>query len=133
MIETMRREGHTRWCTPAGHTNLGQMLQKLCIADGVALVNIVRKPEHVELLRGLGAKYVCDSSAETFMRDLTEALVATSATIAFDAIGGGKQASQILTCMELAANSKATSYSRYGSTTHKQLYIYGVSTAVRPC
>jgi NADPH2:quinone reductase len=125
MVETMRREGHTALVHTAAASNLGQMLQKLCIADGVALVNIVRKPEQVELLRSIGARYVCDSSAESFMNDLTKALIETSATIAFDAIGGGKLASQILMCMEIAAASKATGYSRYGSTTHKQLYIYG--------
>ncbi len=125
MVETMRREGHTALVHTAAASNLGQMLQKLCIADGVPLVNIVRKPEQVELLRSLGAKYVCNSSAETFMTDLTEALAETSATLAFDAIGGGKQVSQILTAMEIAANRKAASYSRYGSTTHKQVYIYG--------
>jgi NADPH:quinone reductase len=125
MVESMRREGHTALVHTAAASNLGQMLQKLCLQDGVDLVNIVRRPEHTELLRSLGAKYVCDSSSESFMRDLTEALVATSATIAFDAIGGGKQGSQILTCMELAALRKAGAYSRYGSTVHKQLYIYG--------
>jgi NADPH2:quinone reductase len=125
MVETMRREGHTALVHTAAASNLGQMLQKLCIADGVPLVNIVRKPEQAELLRSIGAKYVCDSSSENFMADLTAALTATSATLAFDAIGGGKQASQILTAMEIAASAKAGAYSRYGSTTHKQLYIYG--------
>jgi NADPH2:quinone reductase len=125
MVETMRREGHTALVHTAAASNLGQMLQKLCIADGIALVNIVRKPEQAQLLRSIGAKYVCDSSSETFMADLTAAMVATSATLAFDAIGGGKQASQILTAMEIAAAGKAGAYSRYGSTTHKQVYIYG--------
>jgi NADPH2:quinone reductase len=101
------------------------MLNKLCNKDGVALVNIVRKPEHVKLLKSIGATHVCDSSAPSFMDDLTNALVATGATLAFDATGGGKLAGQILTCMEIAANKTAKEYSRYGSTTHKQLYIYG--------
>lgn len=125
MVETMRREGHTAIVHTAAASNLGQMLQKLCLEDGVPLVNVVRKPEQAELLRSIGAKYVCDSSRESFMDELTEAIAATSATIAFDAIGGGKQGSQILTAMEIAASRKAGAYSRYGSTTHKQLYIYG--------
>jgi NADPH:quinone reductase-like Zn-dependent oxidoreductase len=125
MIETMRLEGHSALVHTAAASNLGQMLVKLCNKDGVDLVNVVRRPEQVELLRALGAKHVCDSSAASFMNDLTEALVTTSATIAFDAIGGGKQGSQILTAMEIAALRKGGAYSRYGSTTHKQLYIYG--------
>jgi NADPH2:quinone reductase len=100
-------------------------LQRICIADGVPLVNIVRKPEQEEILRGIGATYVCNMTAPTFTDDLTKALVDTGATLAFDAIGGGKQAGQILACMEAAANASATEYSRYGSTTHKQVYIYG--------
>jgi len=101
------------------------MLNKICLKDGIALVNIVRSPGQAELLRSIGATYVCDTSASTFMADLTKALVETGATIAFDAIGGGKLAGQILTCMEAAINQSATVYSRYGSTTHKQVYIYG--------
>ncbi|MDP6687968.1 MAG: zinc-binding dehydrogenase, partial [Alphaproteobacteria bacterium] len=104
---------------------LGQMLNNICLADGVDLVNIVRKPEQAALLRDLGAKYVCDLSSPDFMDELTEALVATGATIAFDAIGGGRLAGRILSCMEAALNRTATEYSRYGSTTHKQVYIYG--------
>jgi NADPH2:quinone reductase len=126
MVETMRSEGHTALVHTAAASNLGQMLQKVCLADGVSLVNIVRKPEQAGTLRALGAKYVCDSSAPSFMDDLVEALGATSATIAFDAIGGGKLVGQILTAMEVAANKKAGGYSRYGSTTHKQAYIYGM-------
>lgn len=125
MVATMHLEGHTALIHTAAASNLGQMLQKICLADGVDLVNIVRKPEQEEILRGIGAKYVCNSSAPTFMNDLTEALAETGATIAFDATGGGKLASQILTCMEAAANMKPGEYSRYGSTTHKQVYIYG--------
>ena len=125
MVETMRREGHTALVHTAAASNLGQMLVKLCNEDGIGLVNIVRKPEQVALLHGIGAKHVCNTSAPTFMNDLTAALVETGATIAFDAIGGGRQASQILTCMERATSRTATEYSRYGSTTHKQVYIYG--------
>ncbi len=125
MTETMRREGHTALVHTAAASNLGQMLNKICLKDGIALVNIVRSPAQAELLRGIGATYVCDSSAPTFMADLTKALAGTGATIAFDAIGGGKLAGQILTCMEAAINQSATVYSRYGSATHKQVYIYG--------
>lgn len=125
MTETMRREGHSALVHTAAASNLGQMLNKICLKDGIALVNIVRSPAQAELLRGIGATHVCDSSAPTFMADLTKALAETGATIAFDAIGGGKLAGQILTCMEAAINQSATVYSRYGSTTHKQVYIYG--------
>jgi NADPH:quinone reductase len=126
MVETMRREGHTALVHTAAASNLGQMLNRICMKDGVNLVNIVRKPEQEELLRSLGAKYVCNSSSPTFLEDLTKALSETGATIAFDAIGGGKLASQILSCMEAAAAAKMTEYSRYGSSTHKQVYIYGM-------
>ena len=125
MVETMRREGHKALVHTAAASNLGQMLNRICLKDGIALVNIVRKKEQEDILRGLGATYVCNASSPTFMQDLTDALVATGATLAFDAIGGGKLAGQILTCMEAALNKTATEYSRYGSSTHKQVYIYG--------
>jgi NADPH:quinone reductase-like Zn-dependent oxidoreductase len=125
MVETMRREGHTALVHTAAASNLGQMLQKLCLAEGIALVNVVRTREQEAILRGLGATHVCNSSEPTFMDDLTNALAATGATLAFDAIGGGKTASQILTSMEAAAMGTAKEYSRYGSSVHKQVYIYG--------
>jgi NADPH2:quinone reductase len=125
MVETMRREGHKALVHTAAASNLGQMLNRICLQDGIALVNIVRKQEQEDILRGLGATYVCNASSPTFMQDLTDALVATGATLAFDAIGGGKLAGQILTCMEAALTKTATEYSRYGSSTHKQVYIYG--------
>ena len=125
MVETMRLEGHTALVHTAAASNLGQMLNRLCRADDVALVNIVRKDDHVTLLRAQGAEHVCNSAAPNFLGDLTAALGATGATIAFDAIGGGPLAGQILSCMEAAANAAATEYSRYGSTTYKQVYIYG--------
>ena len=125
MVETMRLEGHTALVHTAAASNLGQMLVRLGAADGIPLVNIVRRPEQADLLRSLGAEHVCDSSASTFTDDLTAALVATGATLAFDAIGGGPLAGRILSCMEAAATATATEYSRYGSTTHKQVYIYG--------
>jgi len=125
MVETMRLEGHTALVHTAAASNLGQMLIKICIKDRIALVNIVRKPEQETLLRSIGAKYVCNAASPTFIEDLTQALVETGATLAFDATGGGKLAGQILTCMEAALNRNAKEYSRYGSTTHKQVYIYG--------
>ena len=125
MVETMRREGHTALVHTAAASNLGQMLNKICIKDGIKLVNIVRKSEQAALLKSIGAQYVCDASASTFTNDLTQALVATGATLAFDATGGGKLGGQILTCMEAALNRTAKEYSRYGSTTHKQVYLYG--------
>ena len=125
MVETMRRESHTALVHTAAASNLGQMLQKICGADGVELVNIVRKPEQVELLKSIGARHVCNSSESAFISDLTASLVETGATLAFDATGGGRLAGQILTCMEAAATQTATEYSRYGSSTHKQVYIYG--------
>jgi NADPH2:quinone reductase len=125
MVETMRREGHTALVHTAAASNLGQMLNKICLADGVALVNIVRSKAQENTLRALGAVHDCDSTSPAFMQELTAALIATDATLAFDAIGGGPLAGQILTCMEVAANRNATAYSRYGSTTHKQVYVYG--------
>jgi NADPH:quinone reductase-like Zn-dependent oxidoreductase len=125
MVETMRREGHSALVHTAAASNLGQMLNKLCLKDGIALVNIVRHSEHEDILRAIGAKHVCNSTAPNFVEDLTRALAETGATLAFDAIGGGKLAGQILTGMEAAANMNAKSYSRYGSTVHKQVYIYG--------
>jgi NADPH2:quinone reductase len=126
MVETMRMEGHRALLHTAAASNLGQMLVKICEADGVGLVNIVRRPEQATLLRNLGAAFVCDSSAPTFTEDLNAALSATGATLAFDAIGGGRLGGQILTCMEAAASARqGGGFSRYGSTVHKQLYIYG--------
>ena len=125
MVETMRREGHKALVHTAAASNLGQMLNRICQKDGVALVNIVRSKEQEELLRKDGAKYVVDSTSDSFIEDLTNELVETGATIAFDAIGGGRLAGQILSCMEAAANRTAKEYSRYGSTTFKQVYIYG--------
>jgi NADPH2:quinone reductase len=126
MVETMRVEGHTGLVNTAAASNLGQMLNKLCLQDGIPLVNIVRKQSQVDLLEAIGAKHVVNSTAPTFMDELTEALVETGATLAFDAVGGGTLASQILACMEAAVLRTAKQYSRYGSNRHKQVYIYGV-------
>jgi NADPH:quinone reductase-like Zn-dependent oxidoreductase len=125
MVETMRREGHSGLVHTAAASNLGQMLNRICLKDGVPLVNIVRSREQTHILTDIGATHVVDSRSESFLDDLTRALVETGATLAFDAIGGGKLAGQILGAMEAAINQRATSYSRYGSSVHKQVYIYG--------
>jgi len=125
MVETMRMENHTALVHTAAASNLGQMLNKICMSDGVDLVNIVRKPEQVAILEELGAKYIINSSSDSFFDDLTDALAETGATLAFDATGGGKLASHILTCMEAAAVRNMSEYNRYGSDVYKQVYIYG--------
>ncbi|MGA2288425.1 zinc-binding dehydrogenase [Bradyrhizobium sp.] len=125
MVETMRREGHKALVHTAAASNLGQMLNRICLKDGVGLVNIVRSAEQAEILRKIGARYIVDSTTPTFMDDLTNALTETGATLAFDAIGGGPLAGQILTSMEAAINKSAKVYSRYGSNVHKQVYVYG--------
>jgi len=125
MVEVMKLEGHSALIHTAAASNLGQMLNKICQADGVDLVNIVRRDEQVKILSGLGAKYVVNSSSDTFMKDLTEAIHATGATLAFDATGGGELASHILTAMEAAAARTPDAYSIYGSIKHKQVYLYG--------
>jgi NADPH:quinone reductase len=125
MVETMRMEGHKGLVHTVAASNLGQMLNRICLKDGVGLVNIVRDAKQAELLRGLGARHVCNSSAPSFVDDLNRAIAETEATLAFDAIGGGALASQILTAMEIAAARAMPTYSRYGSSVHKQVYIYG--------
>ena len=125
MVETMRMEGHKALVHTAAASNLGQMLNRICLKDGVGLVNVVRDGKQEELLRGLGARRVCNSSAPSFVDDLNRAIAETEATLAFDAIGGGALASQILTAMEIAAAKAMPAYSRYGSSVHKQVYIYG--------
>lgn len=125
MIETMNLEGHTALVHTAAASNLGQMLNRICLDGGVDLVNIVRKDEQETLLREMGAKYVVNSSKDTFMADLTDAIHATGATLAFDATGGGTLASTILSAMEAAAARTPGAYSIYGSVKHKQVYLYG--------
>ena len=125
MVETMRLEGHRALVHTAAASNLGQMLNKICLKDNIGLVNIVRNAAQEAMLRALGARYVCNSAAPSFKDDLTQALIETGATLAFDAIGGGTLVGQILSCMEAAINQKHSTYSRYGSTVHKQAYIYG--------
>ena len=125
-VETLRDEGHTAMVNTAGASNLGQMLVKLCAAEGIELISIVRKAEQEAILARVGAKHVLNSEAADFLPALTAKLIETNATLAFDAIGGGKMAGQILSCMEQAQASKMTEYSVYGSTVHKQVYIYGI-------
>ena len=125
MVETMRGEGHTALVHTAAASNLGQMLNRICLADGIDLVNVVRRREQADLLRDLGARHVVDSSAESFMADLVEAIRATGATLAFDAVGGGRLASDILNAMEAAVTDPTAPYSRYGTNVHKQVYVYG--------
>jgi hypothetical protein len=125
MTETMRREGHKALVHTAAASNLGQMLNKICLKDGIPLVNIVRSEEQAGILRRIGARHVVDSTSPSFIDDLSQALAETGATLAFDAIGGGKLAGQILGCMETAINKNAKVYSRYGSNVHKQVYVYG--------
>jgi len=125
MVETMRLEGHSALVHTAAASNLGQMLNKLCLAEGVGLVNIVRSEEQASILRAIGAPHVVNSTSPGFMNDLVAAVTTTGATLAFDAIGGGKLPGQILTAMEIAISQTATDYSRYGSSVHKQVYIYG--------
>lgn len=124
-VETMKRGEGNALVHTAAASNLGQMLVKVCREDGIPLVNLVRSPAQVALLKGIGAEWVVDSSAETFKDDLVAALSATGATIAFDAVGGGKLAGQILAAMEQVA-SRGTAYSRYGSEVWKQVYSYGM-------
>tara|TARA_B000000460_G_C21457334_1_gene366467 strand:- start:203 stop:988 length:786 start_codon:yes stop_codon:yes gene_type:complete len=125
MVGTMHLEGHTALVHTAAASNLGQMLVKLCVNEDVPLVNVVRKQEHVELLKSLGATHVCNSGEPDFMEKLIDALADTGATLGFDATGGGPLPGQLLTAMEVAANRSAGEFNRYGSTTHKQVYIYG--------
>ena len=127
-IETMKLENHSALINTAAASALGQMLVKICKADSIPLVNIVRKSEHVDLLQTLGAKHICNSSDSEFLNKLVDAIVETGATLGFDATGGGnegKLVGQMLSAMEIAANKTATEYSRYGSDTYKQVYIYG--------
>lgn len=127
-VETMKMENHAALVNTAAASNLGQMLVKICKDDGIPLVNIVRKPEQVKILKDLGAEYICDTSQSDFMKDLVEAIISTGATLGFDATGGGNEGKlpgQILAAMEIAANKTAKEYSRYGSDVYKQVYIYG--------
>jgi NADPH:quinone reductase-like Zn-dependent oxidoreductase len=125
MVETMRMEGHTALVHTAAASSLGQMLNKICLAENVSLVNIVRNQQQVDILKDIGAKYICDSSSENFKADLLKAIEETGATLAFDAIGGGELVSNILSAMEQVGSKDAVGFNTYGSPTNKQVYIYG--------
>lgn len=125
IVETVKLEGHAAFIHTAAASNLGQMLVKICREDGIELVNIVRRQEQVELLRDLGAKYICNSSAPGFAEDLVKAIEQTGAMLAFDAIGGGTMVHQLLSGMETAAAARLPVYSPYGSFENKQVYVYG--------
>ena len=125
MVETMRMEGHTALVHTAAASGLGQMLNKICLAEGVPLVNIVRKDEQVDILKSIGANYICNSSSDSFKKDLLAAIDATGATLAFDAIGGGELVSDILAAMERVGSKDAVGFNTYGSPSNKQVYIYG--------
>ncbi len=124
MIETMRNEGFTALVHTAAASTVGQMLCRLCNQEGIGLVNIVRKPEQVTLLRAIGAKHICSTAEPNFNENLLAALEATGAMLAFDAIGGGRLAGQILAGMEQVA-SAAEEFQMYGSDVSKKVYIYG--------
>ena len=125
IVETARLEGHSALIHTAAASNLGQMLVRICLEDGVPLVNVVRKQEHVSLLRAMGAEYVCNSSLPSFRDDLIAAIEETGASVAFDAIGGGSMAGELLEAMEAAAALRATAYNPYGSYERKHVYLYG--------
>jgi NADPH:quinone reductase-like Zn-dependent oxidoreductase len=125
MVETMRREGHTALVHTAAASNLGQMLVRICQEDGIGLVNVVRRPEQADLLRGLGAEHVVVSTASSYVEDLTAAVAATRATLGFDAIGGGTTASELLMAMETALIANGEPATGYGTSVHKQVYVYG--------
>lgn len=131
-FETMRMEGHKALINTAAASNLGQMLNRIGQADGVDVVNVVRKADQKKLLTDMGAKYVVDSSEDGFLNNLTDAISETGATLAFDAIGGGKMADTLLTAMERAAAKDMEFYDHYGSRVHKQLYIYGGLDRLNP-
>lgn len=129
MVDLMHQEKHKAIVHTAAASNLGQMLTKLCLQQEIDLINIVRKPAQEKILRDLGAKHVINSTSDSFKQELTQALIETEATLAFDAISGGTMASDILSCMERALVSKMPVYNNYGSDVYKQVYIYGLLDA----
>ncbi|ANC53191.1 NADH oxidase [Brevundimonas sp. GW460-12-10-14-LB2] len=124
-VETARAEGHSAIVHTAAASSLGQMLQRICAQDGVQLVNIVRSDDQLRLLKDAGATHVLNSREDDFRTQLIDAVTKTGATIAFDAIGGGSLGGDIMRAMERGAVNRMTEYSRYGSSTFKQLYVYG--------
>jgi len=123
-VETAKVEGHTAMVHTAAASNLGQMLNKICQQDGIELVNIVRKQEQADILQGIGAKYIVNSSDPDYMAQLRAAISETGAYFGFDPIGGGNSVDRIFAAMEQVA-SGTTAYSRYGSDQAKKMYIYG--------
>ncbi len=124
-VETAKMEGHSAIIHLAAASNLGQMLNRICVEDGMKLVNIVRKDEHVQLLKSQGAQYVVNSSADTYMADLRAAIKETGAFLGFDPIGGGQASDGVLKAMEQVASSQMSEFSRYGSNQDKKMYMYG--------
>jgi len=124
-LDTMLDEGHEAIVHTAAASNLGQMLARLCAKREVPLVAIVRSQAQVQLLTDLGVPHVVDSSRDGFLPALVDAIAETGATLAFDAISGGRMASDILVAMEQAQAKRGAPFSVYGSTAHKQVYIYG--------
>jgi NADPH:quinone reductase-like Zn-dependent oxidoreductase len=124
-VETARMEGQGAIIHTAAASNLGQMLVRICQEDNIPLVNIVRKAEHVDLLSGLGATHIVNSSDDDFMAQLRNAIDVTGAYLGFDPIGGGQAADNCFKAMEHVATRKMTEYSRYGSDQPKKMYIYG--------
>lgn len=123
--ECAKRDGQSAIVHTAAASNLGQMLIKICAEDGLDLVNIVRKSENVDMLKGKGAKYVVNSSDDDFMAQLRSAIDETGAFYGFDPIGGGQSVDTVFKAMEQVAVSKMSDYSRYGSDQKKQMFIYG--------
>lgn len=124
-VETARRDGHKAIVHTAAASNLGQMLQRICLKDGVPLINIVRSEEQAAILRGIGATEIINSQDQDYQDRLADALERTGATAVFDAIGGGTLGTSVLQSMERGAVAKMPTYDRYGSGVFKQLYIYG--------
>lgn len=124
-VETAKAEGHDAIIHLAAASNLGQMLNKICLEDGMKLVNIVRKESHVELLKGIGATHIVNSSDDDYMSQLRAAISETGAFLGFDPIGGGQNTDHVLKAMEQVAAGQMDEYSRYGSNQDKKVYMYG--------
>ena len=124
-VENARMDGQKSILHTVGASNLGQMLNRICLEDGMGLVNIVRKDEQVELLKSQGATHIVNSSGGDFMDQLKTAIDDTDAFYGFDPIGGGKMVDNCFKAMEQVAVGKMTEYSRYGSNQQKRMFIYG--------
>ena len=125
IVEEMRLEGHAAMIQTAAASNLGQMIVKICQEDSIPLVNVVRRNAQADLLRSLGAVHIVNSGEPSFREDLRKAIAETGATIAFDAIGGGTMAGELLEAMEDVARARMPIYSTYGSPDPKQVFLYG--------